>query len=46
LNYQQGQFPVAEQACHEVLSLPIFPELTIEQQEQVIYSLKDCLTKG
>ncbi|HCF26022.1 MAG TPA: Cys/Met metabolism pyridoxal-phosphate-dependent enzyme [Cyanobacteria bacterium UBA11049] len=43
LNYQQGQFPVAEQACHEVLSLPIFPELTIEQQEQVIYSLKDCL---
>ena len=46
LNYQQGQFPVAEQACHEVLSLPIFPELTIEQQEQVIYSLKHCLTKG
>ncbi len=46
LNYQQGQFPVAEQACHEVLSLPIFPELTVEQQEQVIYSLKDCLTKG
>ncbi len=46
LNYQQGQFPVAEQACDEVLSLPIFPELTIEQQEQVIYSLKDCLTKG
>ena len=46
LNYQHGQFPVAEQACDEVLSLPIFPELTIEQQEQVIYSLKDCLTKG
>lgn len=43
LGYQHGSFPVAEQASHEVLSLPIFPELTIEQQQQVIYSLKDCL---
>lgn len=43
LGYQLGQLPVAEQACHEVLSLPMFPELSQEQQEQVIYSLKDCL---
>lgn len=44
LGYQLGQLPVAEQACHEVLSLPMFPELSIEQQDQVIYSLKDCLS--
>lgn len=43
LGYELGQLPVAEQACHEVLSLPMFPELSIEQQEQVIYSLKNCL---
>lgn len=43
LGYQPGRFPVAEQACNEVLSLPIFPELTTLQQEQVIYTLKDCL---
>lgn len=43
LGYQLGRFPVAEQASHEVLSLPIYPELTIEQQEQVIYTLKDCI---
>ena len=43
LGYQVGQLPVAEQACHEVLSLPMFPELSIEQQDQVIYSLKECL---
>lgn len=43
LGYQLGQLPVAEQACHEVLSLPMFPELSIEQQDQVIYSLKDSL---
>lgn len=43
LGYQVGQLPVAEQACVEVLSLPMFPELSVEQQNEVIYSLKDCL---
>ncbi|MFB2770648.1 DegT/DnrJ/EryC1/StrS family aminotransferase [Pelatocladus sp. BLCC-F211] len=42
LNYQPGQLPVSEQASQEVLSLPMFPELSEEQQDQVIYSLKDC----
>lgn len=44
LGYQVGQLPVAEQACSEVLSLPMFPELTLDEQEQVVYALKDCLT--
>jgi len=44
--YQQGQFPISEQACHEVLSLPIFPELSPEAQEQVVYCLKDCLSES
>ncbi|AUS99369.1 Cys/Met metabolism pyridoxal-phosphate-dependent enzyme [Nostoc sp. CENA543] len=44
LGYQPGQFPVAEQICHEVLSLPMFPELTTQQQDQVIYALKDILS--
>ncbi|MEB3180010.1 MAG: DegT/DnrJ/EryC1/StrS family aminotransferase [Nostocaceae cyanobacterium] len=43
LGYKPGQLPIAEQACHEVLSLPMFPELTTEQQDHVIYALKDCL---
>lgn len=43
LGYQPGRFPVSEQACHQVLSLPMFPELSPEQQEQVAYALKDCL---
>ncbi len=43
LGYQPGQLPVAEQACHEVLSLPMFPELSFEEQQQAVYSLKDCL---
>lgn len=44
LGYLLGQLPRAEQACHEVLSLPMFPELSLLQQEQVIYSIKDCLS--
>jgi len=43
LNYPAGCFPAAERACAEVLSLPMFPELQPEEQEQVAYALKDCL---
>ena len=43
LNYQRGTLPIVEQAAEEVLSLPIFPGITLEEQQQVAYSLKDCL---
>ena len=43
LGYLAGQLPVAEQVCHEVLSLPMFPELSRDQQERTIYALKDSL---
>lgn len=43
LGYLAGQLPVAEQVCREVLSLPMFPELSRDQQERTIYALKDSL---
>jgi dTDP-4-amino-4,6-dideoxygalactose transaminase len=35
LGYARGQFPHSERAANEVLSLPMFPELTASQREQV-----------
>jgi len=35
LGYKAGQFPHSEKAANEVLSLPMFPELTPEQCETV-----------
>ncbi len=35
LGYKQGDFPIAEKAAAEVLSLPMYPHLQIEQQEKV-----------
>ena len=36
LGYQRGQLPVTESAMDSVISLPIYPELTPEQQDTVI----------
>ncbi|AZB71775.1 DegT/DnrJ/EryC1/StrS family aminotransferase [Synechococcus elongatus] len=41
LGYKAGDFPEAERAAQEVLSLPMFPELTEDDQAQVITALKD-----
>jgi len=36
LGYGAGSLPITEQLCSEVLSLPIFPELSRTQQQRVI----------
>ena len=35
LGYAEGAFPVTERTARDLLSLPIFPEITAEQQERV-----------
>jgi dTDP-4-amino-4,6-dideoxygalactose transaminase len=36
LTYTEGAFPVAERVAREILSLPLFPEITLSQQERVV----------
>jgi dTDP-4-amino-4,6-dideoxygalactose transaminase len=36
LGYAEGAFPVAERAAGEILSLPLFAEITAQQQERVV----------
>ena len=36
LGYKESDFPVTEAVCKEIVSLPMFPGLTEEQQERVV----------
>ncbi len=40
LGYQKGDFPVTEQSCHEVLSLPMHSELSDTQLNYICESIK------
>ena len=40
LKYQRGDLPVSEKASEEVLALPIYPELTEDQQIAVVDRIK------
>ena len=47
LGYEVGSLRKTEQACREVLSLPIYPELTAAEQTTVISAVADfCQGRG
>lgn len=43
LGYGEGAFPVAERAAGEILSLPIYAEITPQQQDRVVALLAEAL---
>ena len=43
LGYGPGDFPASEEACRSVLALPMFPEITVDQQRRVVASVANYL---
>ena len=41
LGYREGELPHTERAAKEVLALPIFPEITEDEQHRVIDAIRD-----
>lgn len=45
LNYKKGDFPEAEKAAKEVLSLPIYPELPRANQKKIAKKIVEFFSK-
>ena len=43
LGHQQGDFPIAERVARDCFTLPLYPEMTDEQQDRVIDALDEIL---
>ncbi len=46
LGFREGDFPVSEKAAHEILSLPMYPNLTHKQQERVVEKIEEFVHKA
>jgi dTDP-4-amino-4,6-dideoxygalactose transaminase len=42
LGYRAGDFPVTEMLANELLSLPIYPEMLLEQADEVVSTLRNA----
>jgi dTDP-4-amino-4,6-dideoxygalactose transaminase len=43
LGHSEGDFPVTERVAREMISLPIYPELTDEEVVEVVDTLRECV---
>jgi dTDP-4-amino-4,6-dideoxygalactose transaminase len=45
LGYKEGSCPESERAAKEVISIPVFPELTRDQQDEVIDAIREFYSR-
>jgi dTDP-4-amino-4,6-dideoxygalactose transaminase len=45
LGYKAGDFPVSERLAQEIVSLPMYPNLTEEQQHRICAAIKRILSE-
>lgn len=45
LGYKKGDFPVAEKVSKEIIALPIYPEITVDEVEYVCETIKNFYRK-
>jgi dTDP-4-amino-4,6-dideoxygalactose transaminase len=45
LGYREGDLPATETVCREILSLPMYPELTAEEIDYVVEAIKDFFAR-
>lgn len=43
LGHREGDFPVAEKISRSVLAIPIYPELTFQDQEEIVEEIRQAL---
>jgi len=46
LGHRKGDFPASEKAARESLAIPVYPELTQEQQEAVVKAIVEFICAG
>ena len=45
LKYSLGDFPQSEWLCERTMALPLFPEMTVEQQDYIIHAIQEFYAK-
>jgi len=43
--FKEGDFPVAEDFCSRIVSLPLFPNLTKDEQDRVVTAMRQMFKK-
>lgn len=46
LGHQVGDYPMSEKACREVIALPMFPDITVDQQLRVLQTCAALLRQN